>query len=76
MVNGVHGCENIGVVAILADVRSRDMHRVLVCCIGAVMAARAIADDIHVVEIRRQPASACMTVVAIIAAIQVGWVLA
>lgn len=56
-----------GIVAILANVGGLNVRRVLADCIGTVVAARAIADDIDVVKIGRRPARRGMTVIAVIA---------
>lgn len=76
MVHGVRWREDIGIVAILADGCRGDMHRMLACSIGAIVAARAVPCDIHMVEIRRCPPGRGVTVVAIGTAIHMGRVLA
>lgn len=43
------------------------MCRILAGCISAVVAIHAVASDIHVIEVRRQPADRAMTVIAVIA---------
>ena len=52
------------------------MRRVLAGCCDAVVAVAAIADDICMVEIRRQPGIRCVAVFANITAGNVGWVFA
>ena len=52
------------------------MGRVLAGRVGAVVAADAVARDIHVIEIRRDPGDGCMAVVAVVAARDVRRVLA
>ena len=52
------------------------MGRVLAGRVGAVVAADAIARDIHMIEIRRDPRNRCVAVVAVIAARYVRRVLA
>lgn len=44
------------------------MSRVFANRIGTVMAAEAVADNVHVIEIRRQPANRTVTIVAVVAA--------
>ena len=52
------------------------MGGVLARRIGAVVAADAIARDIDVIEVRRNPRNRCMTVIAVVAARDVRRVLA
>ena len=63
-------------VAVLADVRGLRVLRTLARRIGAVVAARAVAGDIRVVEIRRPPRDRRVTVIAVVAARDVRRVLA
>ena len=67
MVDPVDRHENNVVMAVLADIAGLDMRRILANRLNAVVTAEAIAGDVDVVEIRREPAIACMTVVACIA---------
>ncbi len=64
------------VVAVLADIGGLHVRWVFPSCIGTVMAARAIARDIDVIKICRNPAGSGMTVVTAVAARNVGGVLA
>lgn len=52
------------------------MRRVFACGVGAVMAVRTVADDIHVIKIRWYPAGRRMTIITIIATVQVSRVFA
>ena len=52
------------------------MGRVLAGRVGAVVAADAVARDIHVIEVGREPGDGCMAVVAVVAARDVRRVLA
>ena len=49
---------------------------ILASSIGTVVAAGAITCDVHVVEIGRQPADCGVTIVAVVATVYVGWMLA
>jgi len=62
------GRENVGRMAVLANIAGLDVRKVFSGSFGAVVAADAIAADIHVVEIRRQPADGRVAVIAIVAA--------
>jgi len=66
----------VRVVAIFTNIAAQDMCGALAGCFRAVVAADAIAGDIHVIEVGRQPANGRMAVVAIVAASDVGRVLA
>ena len=55
-------------VAVRADVRCLWVLCALAGCISTVMAAHAVAGDVRMVEIRRQPGDRRMTVIAVIAA--------
>lgn len=59
---------DIGVVAVFANRRRAYMRGRLARCIGTIMAAGAIAGDVHMVEIGRQPGDRRVTVVAVVAA--------
>ena len=63
-------------MTVLADIGRRDMGRVLARCVGAVVAADAVARDVHVIEIGRNPGHGRVAVVAIIAARDMSRVLA
>ena len=49
---------------------------ILAGSVGAVVAAGTITCDVHVIEICRQPADCGVTIVAVVAAVYVGWILA
>lgn len=74
MVDGVHRRKRIAIVAVLADVGCRYVRRVFTGRIGAIVAARTIACDIDVVEVGRYPAGGRMTIVTVVAAVQVSWI--
>ena len=63
-------------MAIFTNFRRLDMGRILAGRVGTIVAAGAIARDVHVIEIRRQPADSGVTVVAVVAADHVVLVLA
>ena len=63
-------------VAVLTHICRRHVCRVFAGRVGAVVAADAVARDIHVIEIRRDPGDGCMAVVAVVAACDVRRVLA
>ena len=67
VINGHNRCKYIGRVAILADIGRINVPDILAGCLGAIVAAYAVAHDIQVVEIRRHPAKRAVTVVAAIA---------
>lgn len=68
MVNGKHGRENIGRVAVFADIAGLYMRLVLAGGLRAVMAVETATSNVHVIEIRRQPTDRRVTVVAVVAA--------
>lgn len=53
VIDGHHGCEYVGSVAIFADIGCLDVCRALAGSIGAVVAAHTVTGDINVIEIRR-----------------------
>ena len=53
VVNGKHGHEHIGVMAVFAHVARLNMRRALAGGVRAVMAVNAITGNIQVIEIRR-----------------------
>lgn len=59
---------DIGVMAVFANFRCQNMCRVLAGRFYAIVAARAIAGNSYVIEIRGQPTSCRMAVIAIVAA--------
>ena len=58
-----------GVVAVLANGCRLYVRRVLAGCVRTVVAIRAVAHDIHVVEVGWNPTRCCVAVVAVIAAL-------
>jgi len=58
---------DIARVTVFANVARLHMRGILAGGFGTVVAAEAVARNVHVVEIRRQPANGRMTVVAIVA---------
>ena len=63
-------------MAIFADIGCLDVCRIFPYCVCAVVTAKAVAGDIHVVEIRRHPANRAVTVIAIVTACNMSRVLA
>ena len=68
VVNRHYGCENIGRVAVLAHIGRLNVRHILARRVGAVVTANAIARDVDVIEVRRQPGDGTVTVIAIVAA--------
>ena len=50
-------CPYVWIVAILANIRRKNMCRIFARCFDTVVTAYAIASDVQVIEIRREPAS-------------------
>ena len=76
VVHGKHGRKHIGRMTVFANVARLHMRRAFACRVSAVVAAKAVAGDVHVIEVRRQPADRGVTVVAVVAAGDVGRVFA
>jgi len=75
----VHGeCWNpdIGIVTVFANFRCQNVRRILAGCFNAIVAACTIAGDTYVIEIRGQPTDCRMTVVTIVTACDMRWMLA
>jgi len=70
-------CRQPGIrrVTILADIRCLDVILALACRVDTVVAADAVARDIDMVEIRRQPACRRVAILAVVAAGNVGCIL-
>ena len=68
MVDSKNRHEYIGVMAVLADIAGLDVCRTLANCLDPIVAVDTIAGDVHVIEVRRQPAKSRMAVVTGIAA--------
>ncbi len=68
VVDGERGYPRVRIMAVLADVTGLNMSRILASRIHTIVAAEAIAGNVHVVEVGRQPARRRMAVVAIVAA--------
>lgn len=60
---------DVDVVAILADICSKNVSRVLASCRCAVVTIAAIVDDAVVIKVCRQPCNGSMTIFADVAAI-------
>jgi hypothetical protein len=71
VVNNVHRHPDVGRMAIFADICGLYVGRVLARRVGAIVTAGAIARDVHMIEIRWQPADGGMTIITIIAAVDV-----
>jgi len=76
VIHGVCWHPDIGIVAVFANFRCQNVRRVLAGCFNAVVAACAIAGDTYVIEIRGQPAGGRMTVITIVTARDMRWMLA
>ncbi len=63
-------------VAVFADIGRTYMRRVLAGCIGTVMASEAIAGDVYVIEVGRNPRDGSVAVIAVVAARDVCRILA
>ena len=68
MVNREHGREDIRGVAVFTNVGRLYVRRVFARGVRAVMTAKAVARNIHVIEICRQPGNRTVTVIAVVAA--------
>lgn len=71
VIDNVHGHPDVGRMAVFADIRGLYVGRVFARRVGAIMTAGAIASDVHMIEICRQPADGGMTIITIIAAVDV-----
>ncbi len=71
MVYGVHRRKHVAVMAVFTDVGGLNMCWILASRVRAVVAAHTIASDIDVIEVRRYPTRGRMTVVAVVAAVNV-----
>ena len=68
MVNAHCRGEHIRCMSVLADIAGLDVCRALARGLDAIVAIDAISRDVHMIEVRGQPAACRMTVVASIAA--------
>lgn len=66
---------DIGVVAVLANIRRLDVRGAFAGSRNTVVATETVSSDANVIEIRRQPAGRRMTVVAVVATCNVGRIL-
>ncbi len=64
VINGHHRRKYIGGMAVFADIGCIYVPDILASRLGAIVAAYAVAHDIQVVEIRRNPAKRAVTVIA------------
>ena len=71
-----HRRPHICAVAILANVGCLNVQRTLACCVGSIVTTTAVVHDVDVVEVRRHPGGRRVTVIAVIAARNVGRVFA
>ena len=56
VIDRVGGYPDVRCMAIFANIRGPNVSWVLACRVGAIVAAGTISRDVHVIEIRRQPA--------------------
>ena len=69
-------CEDDIVMTVLADIGGLEMRWILACRIRAIVAAEAIAGDVDVIEVRRNPAHGRMAVIAVVATTDMSRILA
>ena len=68
VIDGHDGRKHIRGVAVVTDIRRLDVCRVLTGCVRTVVAAKTVAGDVQVIEIRGQPADCAVAVIAIVTA--------
>ena len=68
VVNGKDWRKHVGVVTVFTNIAALYVGQAFAGSVGAIVAIDAVAGDIHMIEIRRQPANRRMTVVAGVAA--------
>ena len=56
VIDRVGGYPDVRCMAIFTNIRGLNVSRILACRVGAIVAAGTISRDVHVIEIRRQPA--------------------
>jgi len=71
-----HWRPHICAVAILANIGCLNVQRTLACRVGSIVTTTAVVNDVGVVEVRRHPGGRRVTVIAVIAAGNVGRVFA
>jgi hypothetical protein len=71
VINRVGRHPDVGCVAIFADFRRLDVGRIFAGRVGTVVAACTITSNVHVIEVRWQPAYSGVTVVTVVAAVYV-----
>ena len=76
VIDGNHRRPDIGVVAVLTNGGRQRMQRPFAGCVGAVVTVDAITHDIDVIKVRGQPRDGRVAIVAIVAARDMGRVLA
>jgi len=76
VINGSYRCPDICVVTIFADVGRLRVQWTLASCVGSVMTADTVIDNVCVIEIGRQPRDSRVAVITIIAAGDMRWVFA
>ena len=76
MIHCKNRCECRVCVAVLANIGCLNVSEILACGIGAIMAANAVADDVHVTKIRGSKGNGRMTVITIVAGRNVSRMLA
>ena len=76
MVHGVRRYPNVGVVAVFADIAGLNMCGRFAGGVRAIMAVNAIASNVDVIEVGGEPSCRGMTIVAVVTACDVRWILA
>ena len=64
VINGHHRREHIRGVAVFTEIRRLNVCRVFAGSICAIVAPNTISADVQMIEIRRQPASRAVTIIA------------
>ena len=72
----IYGCRRRprrGAVAVFANIRSKNMRRVLARRIGAVVAGHTAVDDVDVIKVGGKPGDRRVAIVTIVAARDMRW---
>jgi hypothetical protein len=76
VIDGNNGLPKVRAVAVFTDIRGQNVHRAFAGSVYTVVAAHTVACDVYVIKVGRYPGDRGMTVIAVIAACNVIWVLA